>query len=226
MRTSGNRGSRQFQEADMRRTTPDLVGQRKKTYDAVSIGLLALSIIYAVWTNYVVFVGGNLPLTSIHLSDGSFGAGLAMLAVGDLALVLVLWFVVANVLLNLLHMILLARQRTRTPSTAQPAPQPTQTASPIAVPAQAAGSAGGSNQWESQQWPPQGQQWQPQGQQWPPQEQQQPPQGQAPARPPQHNQGSPSRTADRPAPDQGERQNPSQAEGRWPRPPSQPPPRR
>jgi hypothetical protein len=90
----------------MRRTTPDLVGQQKKIYNGVSVGLMALSLVYVVWTNYVVFNGGNLPLTAISLGTGSVGAGLVMLPFGDLILLMIIWFVIDGVLLNLLHMVL------------------------------------------------------------------------------------------------------------------------
>jgi hypothetical protein len=90
----------------MRRTTPDLVGQRKKIYNGVSVGLMALSLVYVLWTNYVVFYGGNLPLTPISLGAGSVGAGLVMLPFGDLILLMIIWFVIDGVLLNLLHMVL------------------------------------------------------------------------------------------------------------------------
>jgi hypothetical protein len=166
------------QEAEMRRTTPDLVGTRKTIYSYVSIGLLALTIAYVLWANYIVFVGGNLPLTSISLGDGSTGAGLTMLFVGDLIAVIVLWFVVDAVLLSLLHMVLRAGNP----------------AAPTTVAPQ------GQQQWEAQQWqqPGQPQQWQPQQQwqqpgqpqQWPPQAQQQQqwPQGQPQQQWPQERQ--------------------------------------
>lgn len=92
----------------MRRTTPDLVGSRKTIYKYVSVGLLVLTIGYVLWTNYIVFVGGNLPLTPISLGTGSTGAGLTMMLVGDLILVLLIWFVLDGLLLNLLHLVLRA----------------------------------------------------------------------------------------------------------------------
>jgi hypothetical protein len=92
----------------MRRTTPDLVGSRKRIYRDVSIVLMALTIAYVLWTNYVIFVGGNLPLTSISLGNGSTAAGLTMLFVGDLIVVIAVWFLVDGVILNLVHMILRA----------------------------------------------------------------------------------------------------------------------
>jgi hypothetical protein len=134
----------------MRRTTPDLTGSRKTVYTYVSIGLLALSIAYVLWANYVVFVGGNLPLTHISLGTGSTAGGLVMLFIGDLVVVLALWFLVDGVLLTLLNMVL------RTGSSRATASAPPQ---------------------EQQQWqqPQQPQQWQPQAQQqWQPQPQAQP----------------------------------------------------
>jgi hypothetical protein len=172
----------------MRRTTPDLVGQRKTIYSAVSIGLLALSVLYVLWTNYVVFVGGNLPLTSISLGEGSTGAGLTMLFIGDLIAIMLLWFLVDGTLLNLLHMALRAgnpKSRPTVPAqaaagAAQPQWQPGQPGQPGWQPTQGPqswqpqpnqpGQQQGQQQEGQQQWQPQqGESWQNPGQrQWQP----------------------------------------------------------
>jgi hypothetical protein len=120
-------------EADMRRTAPDLTGRRKRIYETSSTVLLVLSIGYALWTNYVVFVGGNLPLTPIHLvTEGSYGAGLFMLLIGDLILVLVLWFLLDGLLLNLLYLVLLPAERRANPGAAAPSEAVAGTTSPAA----------------------------------------------------------------------------------------------
>src|SRR4051794_20043718 len=151
----------------MRRTTPDLVGQQKQIYRGVSIALLVLSIGYVLWTNYVVFVGGNLPLTSIHLSDGSTGGGLMMLLIGDLALLLVIWFVIDGVILNLLHVVLLkGAPRNRRTASAAPNQPP---ASWQGQPQQGQPQQWQPQQGQPQQWHGQPPQWQPPG----PQQQQQ-----------------------------------------------------
>ncbi len=163
----------------MRRTTPDLTGSRKTVYHAVSVGLMTLTILYVLWTNYVMFVGGNLPLTNIHLSDGSTGGGLAMLLIGDLIIVLLVWLLLDGVLLNLLYMVLVKGQ----PRSAEPERQnawqggPSQAAWPQGQPQNPPPYPPG--QWQGQ--PPQGN-WQgqpPQGN-W----QGQPPQGWGPPPPP------------------------------------------
>lgn len=158
----------------MRRTTPDLVGQRKTIYQAVSAALLALTIGYVLWTNYVFFVGGNLPLTSISLGGGSTGAGLTMLFIGDLAAVMLLWFLLDGVVLNLLHMVLRAGGRNhritvQTPGQFQP-PQPDQPQPPQSQPGHPQNQP--QNQWQSQPGQPQNQ-WQSQNP-WQPQNQGQP----------------------------------------------------
>lgn len=166
----------------MRRTTPDLTGQRKTVFRTISAVLLGLTVLYALWTNYVAFFGGNLPLTPIDLGEGSVGFGLTMLVIGDLMLVLVLWVVVDAVLLNLLHMVLLAGQRPSRPSSSpsqgttsgQPAAwqqPPTQGQQSWQQPQWQGQQPPGQQSWQGQ--PAQGQQsWQ--GQQW----QGQPSQGQ------------------------------------------------
>jgi hypothetical protein len=201
----------------MRRTTPDLVGQRKTIYSAVSIGLLALSVLYVLWTNYVVFVGGNLPLTSISLGEGSTGAGLTMLFIGDLIAIMLLWFLVDGTLLNLLHMALRAgkpKSRPAVPTQAAPGqaqpqwqPQPNQPGQPTQGPQ---GWQPQPNQPGQQQWQPQGQQqpWQPgqpqgqpqQGQSWqnPGQQQWQPPSSPPSTPPSGHGSGSAQATLVRP----------------------------
>lgn len=149
----------------MRRTTPDLTGQRKTIYRTASAVLLGLTVLYALWTNYVAFVGGNLPLTPIDLGEGSTGFGLVMLAIGDLILVLVLWVVVDAVLLNLLHMVLLAGQRP-TRSSSIPA-QNGRSAGPAQQPWQQPGQPLAWQQGQPQQGQPQQGQGQPgQGQPW------------------------------------------------------------
>src|SRR4051794_28057867 len=90
---------RSFSGGRMRRTTPDLTGPRKTVYHVVSIGLMTLTVLYVLWTTYVVFVGGNLPLTGIDLGEGSTGGGLAMLFVGDLFIVLLVWLILDQLLL-------------------------------------------------------------------------------------------------------------------------------
>jgi hypothetical protein len=114
----------------MRRTTPDLVGRRQSTYLTASRVLLGLTVLYVLWTNYVVFVGGNLPLTPIDLGGGSTGAGLFMLAVGDLIAVLVIWFVIDAALLNVLHLVLRRGSGSR-----RPIPVPNQNAQQVGTPA-------------------------------------------------------------------------------------------
>jgi hypothetical protein len=199
----------------MRRTTPDLVGQRKTIYSAVSIGLLALSVLYVLWANYVVFVGGNLPLTSISLGEGSTGAGLTMLFIGDLIAIMVLWFVVDGTLLNLLHMVLRTGGRSRrTIVPAQgtreqaPTPQEGSAAHPQGAPAQAQQGwqqqqpaaqqqqpAQPSWQWPGQQDQPGQQQWSPQGQPWQSPSQQRQPTSPPPAPPTGPGSGSGSAQA-------------------------------
>lgn len=117
----------------MRRTTPDLVGSRATVYRGASAVLLGLTVGYVLWTNYVVFVGGNLPLTPISLGEGSTGAGLFMLPVGDLIAVLALWFLIDGLLLNALHAVLRVGQRSYAtlPSGGRPAAQ---SAPPFAPP--------------------------------------------------------------------------------------------
>src|SRR3954451_1099536 len=112
-RDRGGHDSARRREGQMRRTTPDLVGRRKKVFDRISVGLLVLTVLYVLWTNYVVFVGGNLPLTSISLGQGSTGAGFVMLPVGALLFTLVIWFVLDGIILNLLHAFLLATSHPR-----------------------------------------------------------------------------------------------------------------
>lgn len=107
----------------MRRTTPDLTGSRKAVHRNVSIVLMTLTVLYVLWTNYVMFVGGNLPLTPIDLGDGSTGGGLAMLFVGDLIIVLLVWLFVDNLVLNLVYKVLLTGQ-SRSGQTVLPEPQP------------------------------------------------------------------------------------------------------
>src|SRR4051794_28149066 len=168
-RHRGRHDSARRREGQMRRTTPDLVGRRKKVFDRISIGLLVLTVLYVLWANYVVFVGGNLPLTSISLGQGSTGAGLTMLFIGDFIAVLAIWFVIDGVLLTLLHMVL----RRGKPNTQTPIPPRDQQ------------TGAQPQQWQPQQQQPQQQQpqAQPQWQQQPqqqaqPQWQQQPPQWQ------------------------------------------------
>ena len=176
----------------MRRTTPDLTGSRKTIYHSVSIGLMTLTVLYVVWTNYVIFVGGNLPLTGIDLGDGSTGAGLAMLFIGDLIIVLAVWLLLDQLLLNLVYMALLPAQRRADGS----APQAAQGQNPP----QNAWQGQPQQGWQGQ--PPQG--WQPDPQQgWQGQPQQgwqgQPPQGWQPD-PQQGWQGQPQQGGWQPPP--------------------------
>jgi hypothetical protein len=151
----------------MRRTTPDLVGRRQTVYVTTSRVLLGLTILYVLWTNYVIFVGGNLPLTSIDLGAGSAGAGTVMLAVGDLTAVLVLWFVLDAALLNLLHLVLRHGHGRRRPvpvpvqgqSQGQGQDQDTRSSSPAAgpfAPYPVAGPQQGQQQWDAPPAPPAG----------------------------------------------------------------------
>jgi hypothetical protein len=143
----------------MRRTTPDLVGRRQTVYVTTSRVLLGLTILYVLWTNYVVFVGGNLPLTSIDLGAGSAGAGTVMLAVGDLTAVLVLWFVLDAALLNLLHFVLRHGHGRRRPVPVPVPDQGTRPSSPAAgpfAPYQVAGPPQGQQQRDAPPAPPAG----------------------------------------------------------------------
>jgi hypothetical protein len=169
----------------MRRTTPDLSGSRQRVYRDVSIGLLTVTIAYVLWANYVVFVGGNLPLTPISLGGGSVGAGLFMLFIGDLILVIAAWFLIDGVLLNVVHMLLQAgsRQRSTTIEPQPPAGQPQQQG-------QQWQGQGQPQPWQGQpqQWQGQPQQWQ--GQQWESQQWQPQPGSAPPAAPPAGANGS------------------------------------
>src|SRR3954468_11290795 len=181
----------------MRRTTPDLTGPRKTVYHVVSIGLMTLTVLYVLWTTYVVFVGGNLPLTGIDLGEGSTGGGLAMLFIGDLIIVLLVWLILDQLLLNLLYMALLAGQQ----RSAQPVPpnawqgqnpppqnawqgQPNQNAWPQGQPQQGQPQQGGWQPGPQQGWQGQPQQGQPQQGGWPPAPPSSPPPPAPPSPPP------------------------------------------
>jgi hypothetical protein len=212
----------------MRRTTPDLVGSRARIYKNASVALLVLTVLYVLWANYVIFVGGNLPLTPISLGEGSVGFGLFMLVIGDLLAVGLLWFLLDGVLLGLLHSVLAVggprnakrgkpqiRGKRRTAAGAPSTPGAAGVGTPAgAWPAQPQGSGA----WQPQQgqgaWQPQGQgawqpqqgqgAWQPQPQPeqggWPQQEQGAWPQQPGWQGPPSSAPGSPSAAsgADRP----------------------------
>jgi hypothetical protein len=62
---------------------PKLPARRARVVTAVHATLTLLALGYLLWANYVIFTGGNAPLTPWHLSDGDTGTGAFMLFIGD-----------------------------------------------------------------------------------------------------------------------------------------------
>ena len=80
---------------------------RARTVRGVHAGFSGLATGYLLWANYIVFTGGNAPLTPWHLSDASTGAGTFMLFIGDWLLLLLFQLTVNGPLDLLLTSLLL-----------------------------------------------------------------------------------------------------------------------
>jgi hypothetical protein len=93
---------------------------------AVRTTLTILAIGYILWTNFVIFNGGNLPLTSMHISDGSAGAGTFMLFIGNWLALLLFQLLVNSPIEYLLTGLLQPRHLT-----AASAPVPVQPLAPV-----------------------------------------------------------------------------------------------
>lgn len=103
---------------------PALPPKRAATVATVRTGLTILAVGYILCTNYVIFTGGNAPLTPWHLSDGSTGAGAFMLFIGDWLVLLLFQLVVIGSLDYLLTGLLQPLDRTRPAAPIQPLPPP------------------------------------------------------------------------------------------------------
>jgi hypothetical protein len=73
--------------------------------------LTILGVGYILWTNFVIFTGGNAPLTPWHLSNGNAGAGTFMLFLGNWLVLLAFQLLVNGPIEYLLTGLLQPRHR-------------------------------------------------------------------------------------------------------------------
>ncbi len=76
-------GAPEWHRARFGEQAPKLPAPRARVVTAVHTTLTLLALGYVLWANYVLFTGGNAPLTAWHLSDGDTGTGTFMLFISD-----------------------------------------------------------------------------------------------------------------------------------------------